>query len=387
MPTLTLTRPGDTWHAIALEHYGYNYDYRDLQDLLSANGQSIYFWNRNYQLQSFSRRDLFCSLPEYRAIWLPQNNRDLTGYDEALVRRLDSMSLRARYNLAQLEEAGINPNYALAATQFSLQVQKHSAKKSDINDQAQKLSIAMSLAIADETGDQIRDNVEELLKKIRVLNKAAVKNAASKLFNDEVQAAYNDATAALNRGTMKLANRLVGFKLDTQANIMKAARNAYYFRRLRGFSVMSLEAMENLSGLSRFLNVMFPFGMVGVDVLLAIVEMMEAHGRNEDWEDVGVKSIGEITGTIVGNRYIWPSLKQHLPELIRNALPNLAKSEVADSGLTLLGIADAGELGIAALATAEFWIPIIIGAAVIVGSGYLFKNTAEIGYQLLRKII
>lgn len=372
MPVFTITRPGDTWDAIARDHIGHNYTRHDLQDLITANEPSIYYWNLRYQLSGARRLEPHSELPEYRALCLPQNYRSFTSHSESLLRLLDSMPVTSRRRLSCLERAGISPHYAVAAANVAQQVWRESKKPeqdSAVPEWA-KYGIGSAITAYEKASELGKEDIEAIIKTLKSLE-AKLKpwgRSGGAAFKEDVQHAYTQAAQALNKSIGKWAVQRTPYLMETQDKLLRQSRKAGILGR--GIVIISEENLWQIRQMLEFFK-WAPAASWGADLSIAGISVMMAFDNHENVGHAALEAGVDIFGWRTGSKFGLYAFKEVLPELASRAIPAIMESSIAgDTSLALIGVA-------AGMAMAPEWLIVLGGVALGATAAYFSSKLLE----------
>lgn len=368
----TLTRPSDTWDKIARSYYGSQYTSEDMQHLLSANKESMdYYWPTT-PIRMGNQYDIYCHLPEYRAIWFPPKYCATYAHHRPVLRQLDSAPLHSRQMLALLGQNNVNPHYALAAVMVAEQTQSKLAQNSPQEPStASRTAKPASFALASKSIERVGESFDKFVESIQHLNhvgntlRLATNPIAAKA---ELKTAYTEASRLANQLVAKVATQLTNFTLDSQKNLIRGARGAHYFPN-RMFSVTSGDMMDDLLHMTKCFRVS-KFLPGGLEIAIDLGQVGATYEQGGDW-------MRELSG-VLGGTTAGIAVDAGLLFLTSTGVGS------AEIGLGLGGTA--ALMGSEALAGPIGWVLIIVEAAIIGWWVVFGEERAKKGYDAVQSI-
>ncbi|HVV68860.1 MAG TPA: hypothetical protein VHE99_07515 [Gammaproteobacteria bacterium] len=349
----TITRPGDSWLSLAKSHFGSKLNPSLLDAFIHLNQPA--FTCEKLGTAIGNRPDIFCPLPANQAIWLPEEFCSMPRHYQGIKNILNASPIHAKPNLSRMEEAGIRPRYAVAATLVTKQIQHELNTKDQDNFLDSGL---MATALSGPTFDHLQEETHAAVKELKQLNGAIKAYNLSPKYAEKIKPQLIKANNALNKAVAKVALNHTHFTLD------RTIRRADVYAALgeRGFSLFDdddarqvLATANNLHWLGR--------GIMGFDIAFRVGKVFEVYQKDGNWKKEAVLQAGGFGSAAFGGWIGKVGIKSALKAFnIEETSAGLATGAEIAEGVTLAALG-----------------PEIVVILVITASGY----SAEKGFEFI----
>lgn len=377
----TITRPGDSWHQIAQRHYGLNFTHQHVQDLLCANDSSLFYWNRDYQLQNGYLHDIYCPLPEYRGIYLPYNGSVLTSHTESILRTLDSAPQVARENIAALQQLRVSPHYAAAAVDVTQAVKTQLGEK---HGEAEEETLASEFTsegalreLIGQSIEQPNESVQEAAHAIEDLSEKRFGSMIGSVSDEELAAAHSRANLAVNKAVFKTAMFRPAFNLER--SIRSADLNFVFGEsNTSGFFLTDEEDVQRITQRAMVLGRMGT-GFKYADGLFRVGIVIKVAYDGGDWKREAGRQGADYAGGKAGGY----AAKKIIEKTVESVSKFKFGGTALEGGEAAEGLATGAEVMEGVALVAEGAGAVALGTAVVATLGVVIVTTAAaiaVGY-------